>query len=684
MNMTIYTLLGVLLPTITLSANEANKSNALESDTLSTVWTDTVKWRTVDLNEVLVVGFKESKQRQEPLSASSLSSNFLRNRNIQNVRELSTVLPNFYMPDYGSRQTSPIYIRGIGSKVNAPSVGLYVDGVPHFERSALDIDLSDISNVEVLRGPQGTLYGRNAIGGIINIYTYSPLEYQNTRVRVGYGSRNDVQAGASNYTKLSEHVGFSVSGNYHHNDGFFTNLYTGKKADNMDEANGRLSVVWKPAERWNMRLSGSANYVTQGGYPYGVYDAKTGELQPVNYNDPSSYRRTVVTSGLNLRYDGNRIGFNSQTAYQYIRDRQAIDQDFTPADKTFVTQRLQQNMVSQEFTLKSTTEGWYQHLTGVFGFYQGVDKNVENRSAGTVKHYDIPTLGVAFYHQSTFRIYKGVAVLAGVRYDYEYARERNAGSRLRFSQLTPKLTLQYRTPNSQLLYAAVSRGYKAGGFNTAFQSDDERTFNPEYNWNYELGTKLSFWQQRFTADLAIFYIDWRHQQVTQMIPGVGNLQRNAGHSVSKGVELSLQVRPAGHFVVGVNYGYTHARFLQYVRDEKTDYSHRYLPMVPQHTLSVTADYSLYRPCRAIDRLTFGGSVTGAGCIYWQEDNAVSQPFYALLSLKASATKGRFTWEVWSRNLTDTTYNTYYFTLSGSGYAQRGKPLTIGTSIIINI
>ena len=92
------------------------------------------------------------------------------------------------MPDYGSKQTSPIYIRGIGSKINAPSVGLYVDGIPHFENSAFDIDLSNISQIEILRGPQGTLYGRNTIGGIINIYTKSPLTYQGTTFKVGAGN----------------------------------------------------------------------------------------------------------------------------------------------------------------------------------------------------------------------------------------------------------------------------------------------------------------------------------------------------------------------------------------------------------------------------------------------------------------------------------------------------------------
>jgi outer membrane receptor protein involved in Fe transport len=354
---------------------------------------DTVRWRSIDLDEVVVTGFKQSSRRTEPLSASSLSSRFLDNRGVTSVHDLSTLLPNFFMFDYGSRQTSPIYVRGIGSKINAPSVGLYVDGVPHFERSALDLDLSDVSNVEVLRGPQGTLYGRNAIGGIINIYTHSPLDYQGTRLRASYGSRNDVQATLSNYTRVSRTFGFALSGNYHRNDGFFTNVYTGKKVDDVGEGGGRLSLVWQPAQRWRVRLDGTANHIEQGGYPYGPYDPATGHVGAINYDDSGTYRRTIATAGANVRYEGPRVAFNSQTSYQFNRDRQAIDQDFTPAPTSFVVQRLRQNMVSQELTLKSVGDTRYQHITGAFAFYQMLDRDIYNRRTDELKRYDIPTYG---------------------------------------------------------------------------------------------------------------------------------------------------------------------------------------------------------------------------------------------------------------------------------------------------
>lgn len=664
---------------------------------------DTARIKRIELEEVTVVGFKQEKQNLGALSITSLDNRFLKDNEIVSIKELSSLLPNFYMPDYGSRQNSPVYIRGIGSKTSTPSVGFYVDGVPHFERSAFDIDLSDISNIEILRGPQGTLYGRNAIGGIINIYTHSPLDYQNTRIKAGYGNQNDRILSFSNYTKVNEGLGFSAAGKYHHNDGFFTNRYTGKKADEMNSGSARAGILWKPDRNWTWGLNAAFDYSDQGGYPYGPYDPKTGHTGEVNYNRYSSFRRNLFTAGLNGRYQGESFSLNIQLSYQNINSHQGIDQDFTPVDKYYVVRKDRQDMYSQEVTFKSMKESRYQWITGAFTFMQQADNRVENtlfqKGYSEPKYYDIPTQGIAFYHQSSFRIYKGLSILAGLRYDYEHSRnhfseykqvigqeaERVDGfdSKLRFNQFTPKFTLQYISPGDQLIYASLAKGYKTGGFNMTLQSKEESSYRPEYNWNYELGAKLSFLDRKLTADLSLFYIDWRDQQITQTIPGIGNILRNAGHSDSKGLEFSLQAQPLSSLFLQLNYGYTYARFLNYVKNEKVNYSGNLLPMVPRHTLSLNGSYTIRPRSPIIKRIVFSGGVTGTGPIYWNEDNKARQNFYALLNAKAAITTGLFTWEIWGKNLSSTRYLSYYF-VSTEAYAQKGKPLTFGTSLIINL
>jgi outer membrane receptor protein involved in Fe transport len=644
---------------------------------------DSLRAPAVEIPEVVVVGFKQQSEGLEPLSVTRADGYLLGQQQIERVSDLGQLLPNFFMPDYGSRQTSPIYIRGIGSRVNAPAVALYVDGVPHFERSALNIDLSDVRSVELLRGAQGTLYGRNSTAGVINLYTFSPMEFPVRRVRLSYGNYGQAQASATYRRPLGAKMGIAASALYQRSDGFFRNSYSGSMADALQNASGRLALEWCPSRAFRARLSATLDHLEQGGYPYGAYDPATGSLQPVNYDDAGRYRRTIATVGLGLEHTTPRLALRAQSAWQYIGDRQALDQDFTPQPTSYVVQHLRQQLLSQEITLKSVGTSSYRHLTGLFAFAQQLDRDLFSRSSDTRKRYDLPTLGVALYHQSEFRLTGGLSLQLGLRYDYERARERVAGSRLSFSKLTPKGTLSYASSNKQwLLYGSVARGYKSGGFNTAFQAEDERTFQPENNWNFELGAKFASPEGRLSASAALFFINWRNQQVTQMIPGVGNLQHNAARSTSKGGELSVQVRLTTRWRLGIDYGYTDARFRHYVQSPTANYGGRRLPLVPRHTLGITSEAVWMRPFGLVDRLTLSGTLSGIGSICFQESNEVQQPFYALLHARMAASRGRFTCSLWAKNLTHTRYLTYYFYLGGSGYAQAGKPFTLGASLAL--
>ena len=620
------------------------------------------------------------------------------------IKDLGYTVPNFYIPEYGTRQNSPVFVRGVGAKTNGPTVGFYIDGVPHMERSAFDDDLFDITALEVLRGPQGTLYGRNCIGGIINAYTRSPFEFQGTRVKIGYGRYNDMVVNAYHYNKVNDKLGFAINGSYHHNDGYFRNAFDDSKIDKFNDGFLRGRVFFKPTERWTITADVSYRNSDQGGYPYATYDAETGKTGEINYNRYSSYFRQLTTAGLNARYEGDKFSFNSQTAYQYIDDHMAIDQDFMPKDLYWVNQSVRQNIFSEELTLKSTTDSRYQWMVGAFLFSDSYNKSLYTTYIAqdycTPKFYDSPTKGLSVYHQSSLQIVGGLKAQVGLRFDYEHAKEdytayRTAAwvttlgnpvdiynSKLNFTQFTPKFTLEYLTADNQFVYASVTRGYKTGGFNSTFQQDDERTFDPEYNWNYEVGAKTSWLNHALQAELTLFYVDWRHQQITQTIPGVGNITRNAGHSDSKGVELAMTVRPILPLTFRLSYGYTYARFLDYKRSETVDYTGMMLPLVPRHTLSLRGSYTVLPQNSTISKLVFSAGLSGMGKIYWNEDNAVNQPFYALLDAKVSATMGLVTWEVWGKNLTNTDYLTYYFK-SSAGYGQQGRPVSFGTSLVFN-
>ena len=659
--------------------------------------------KNVPLDEIVVTDFKQNKRNLTSTAVSTINVQQLHNQQIVNLKELTAIMPNFYMPDYGSYANTPVYIRGIGTKSKGSAVGFYVDGVPHFESSAFNIDLSDIAAVNVFRGPQGTLYGRNTIAGIINVYTHNPLDYQRTRIKVGYGRYNDFIAQASNYAKISEKFGISTAASYHHNDGMFTNHFLNEKADKLNEGEGRIGLYWRPTTNWLLHLNSTLTYSEQNGYPYAPYDIVKDELLPISYNRNSTYRRLISSTGLNAQYENNHISFNSQTSYQFIKSHQGLDQDFTPQDVYFVDNSYHQNMLSQELTLKSNDKGRYQWIIGLFGMLlhsnQFAETSYFTRDISTPTTYKNPTAGYAIYHQSSYNIWRGLSTTVGLRFDYEHAKTtynqdkttlstgvtthaKDFVSSASFRQFTPKFTLQYLTNKDNLYYISITRGYKPGGFNTIFKTDAERTYAPEYSWNYEVGTRLKFFNGRLTAEADLFYIDWRHMQTTYTVPGVGNVIANAGHTDSKGFELSLAYHPIKSLQLNLNYGYTHARYLEYKKSAREDFSGNRLPMVPNHTLSLNGTYTIM-PAGWFDKIVFNTGLTGLGRIYWADDNIVRQNFYATLNAKVSLTKGIFTWEVWGKNLTATNYMAYGFKASQGNYAQRGKPLTFGTAVSVS-
>ena len=222
--------------------------------------TDTL--RIYHMDEVVVTSStKETNNlRKLPGSVTILSPQTIGGNQIESVKDLSSYVPNFFIPDYGSKMTSAVYIRGIGTRNSGQSVGLYVNDAPYMDKSTFDFELTDIQRIEVLRGPQGTLYGRNAMGGIINIYTLSPFDYQGTKLSVSAGNYGQFKAKASHYNKLLENVALSIGGYYDRNDGFFTNSFNGKKADKEESVGARLGLEWMISPRFKATYNFSFDY----------------------------------------------------------------------------------------------------------------------------------------------------------------------------------------------------------------------------------------------------------------------------------------------------------------------------------------------------------------------------------------------------------------------------------------
>ncbi|MDR1373029.1 MAG: TonB-dependent receptor [Dysgonamonadaceae bacterium] len=686
--------------------------NLLFSVTVSSQ-SDSLKAKDVILNEVVVQSFKYgSNSRNILVATTTINNEDLQNRQAVSTKDFALFTPNMFAPDYGSRLTSPVYIRGIGSKINSPSIGLYVDGIPYFEKSAFDFDINEAESIKILRGPQGTLYGRNTMGGIIDIHTRSPLNHKGTNVSASAGSYGYLGGQFSHYdSNTDNNFGYAVSGNTTHSDGYFINEYDGRKADAFNSSSLRARFDWRLHPNLTAKLTSTLDYLSQGGYPYGVIDS-TGKTTAPNYDGYSSYDRTMISNGLSVIYLAENFSINSQTAYQYLKDKQNIDQDFSPKATYFVVQNQKQATFSQEFTVKSESNKPYKWLLGASAFYQHIDTELitnyiaDNYSSN--KLYDTPTKGVSIYHQSTFDelLNDALSLSFGVRYDYEQASDNYVAyrdttgrsdktdfffSRLDFGQITPKASLKIAVTENKMLYASVAKGYKTGGFNTSFLRDEDRSFKPEHSWNYETGFKGDFLDGLLQIDACLFYIDWRNQQIYQPLPVIsgqryigGQMLTNAGHSSSKGLEVSLQIKPARSLNIRADWGYTRAVFKEYQRNDTTNYAGNAVPFAPRHTVSAGFDYTLKTFAGQIDKLILSMNYQGIDKIYWNDENSSFQSYYGLLNGKITAAKGSFTVSLWAKNITNADYSAYYFESQGKRFAQKGKPFTLGTTFALTL
>lgn len=739
--------------------------------------------RVVDLDEVIVIS--QPKEgfllRQQPISSSAFGNTEMQQLGIRGISQLSDYVPSFTMPEYGSRLTSSMYIRGIGSRVNNTAVGIYYDHIPLLSKSAFNTHFYMLDRVDVLRGPQGTLYGANTEGGIVRIYSKNPMSYQGTDINLGLATGLQRKAEIAHYHRPSDRLAFMVAGFYSGQKGFFENTNLSERNDKMDEAGAKVHLVWQPTDKLTFDLTSDYQYTIQNGFPYGYYDVDQDYTFAPSTTTMNTYRRQMVNTGLNISYDFGSLLLTSTTSHQYLWDRMQMDQDYVAEDYFHLMQQQKMNALTQELVLRSKTDGIWQHTTGVFGCYQwlhtdapvtfgpamnamlnGIMQRVLPQGHTlTFDNFHVPgdfktpQFNLGIYHETNLKLADRLMATLGLRYEFVQVKndfETTALADLTYSMSIPARNINMTVPipyksayaasfkrnSNQLLpkfgltwnfddegsntYAVVSKGYRAGGYNLQAFSDifqtemssfganfprdgqvihdeeavdklkDQIGYDPETTWNYELGTHLNLFDNKLKADVALFYTQIRNQQLSVMSPdyGYGRVIVNAGKSYSCGLEVALRGNAFdNHLTWGANYSYTNAKFKEY--DDYDDarnpisYKDQYVPFIPQHKFSVNADYRIDLCNPTFKALTLGANVKGQGKTYWEADNEQSQKFYATLGAHAALDMGIVVLDLWTRNLTNTHYNTFlvYSKTTRQNFAQRGMPIQVGCDLRIH-
>jgi outer membrane receptor protein involved in Fe transport len=510
---------------------------------------DSIKIHYLDEVNVTASAKETNNLRTLPGSVTILTPSQIEKMRVQTIKDLSMIVPNFFIPDYGSKLSTPVYIRGIGERASGQTIGLYVDNMPYMDKATFDFNFTDIQRIEVFRGPQGTLYGRNAMGGIVNIHTRSPLNYDRMKVQLSAGNYGLIQAKIMESHRINDNVGMAVSGYFDSNDGYFTNQYTGKKADELKAIGGRLRLDWKTSDQLKFQFVANYDYLDQGAFPYGKVDS-IGNIADPNYNHEGSYRREIVGTGLNISYENKHFLLTSSTGFQYFNDNMKMDTDYSPLSMFSINQKQRQNAISQEVNIKSNNNNNYQWSFGTMGFYNqlhtstpttfGEDgvKNILSPMINiggqtnprtpifTIKDetvvvpgdFKTPSYGAAIFHQSTYNnlFIEGLSTTVGIRLDYEKAELEYYSSMLintdmsfptvpnrpptsmvldtvmqgnlsaNFTQLLPKFALKYELDENKYIYISAANGYKSGGYNVNMFADlSQSAFREKYDATFD-------------------------------------------------------------------------------------------------------------------------------------------------------------------------------------------------------
>ncbi|MBF0296758.1 MAG: TonB-dependent receptor [Magnetococcales bacterium] len=664
---------------------------------------------------IVTPGKTEQTLADIPASASLLAHDDLEAREIRELDQAARHLPNLHVMGQGSGgRSSYVFLRGIGSTHNEPAVTFLVDDVPMSNEGLFDLDFTDVERIELLRGPQGTLYGRNALGGVLHVVS-EPAGVGPPQAKVGgnvgnLGFHREYFKLQTPIKETSLHL--RLAGDQEHREGYSRNLLTGKKVEWVDQFSGQMRLSWLPVGNTDGDLLVRHQYADNGGFALNPPADLMANPYEVRLNRDGVNHKNQTTTSLRINHDAPGFSLVSITAGDFWRNRVSGDADYSRADLSLVDLREHKILASQEFrvTTPKKRKDATHWLFGVYGAQDRFDRDTDLAyQPGAVAAGLIPfafsdvvhevnrTRNVAIFGEVTHPILPDLELTVGLRFDRTSKRNdlsrvlETNGSALAGTATTsrqtldetnwlPKYSLLYHLTPQHTLYATMAKGYRSGGFNTYAGTSADAAFAAESLWNYEVGFKSNLQSRRLLLSGALFDVEWHNQQVQQMLPNFAPVTRNAGRSRSRGGELEVTWTPVDQTRLTFAYGYTNARFLSF-QDPMLgmDYAGRRLPMAPLHTLAVGVEHR--RDLGGKWRWFGRADVEGRGDVYWDPANTGKQKMEPLLHLRTGWTYDNWELALWGHNLLD--QSVQIFGESSPVLGSRilyGEPRTAGVSL----
>lgn len=682
---------------------------------------------TKQLEEVTVTAQKQEENLQKiPLAVSHIPEEQIRQARIWHTRDIGGIFPNFYASHSGDGR-NVTGIRGITTTSYDPAVAVYVDGVIQFGLDTYSNGLLDVERIEVLRGPQGTLYGRNAMGGVVNIITKKPTNQTAGFAEVGFGNYGLSRYSLGLKTALVPNKLFlGASGLYEKHNGFFTNEFNDADYDRKRTWLGNYYLRYLASPYWSFTLNFKHSGVrNDGAFPLaGSMEEAFDEPFRLNQNTLTTMVDNVTNASLVMDYTGD-IHFSSQTSFQsnYRIYEDPIDGDFSPLDIVSVVNNYGRdwnkvNVWTQEFRLSSDEDSGakFSWLAGLFGFikddpvkqgtYFGENGDLYGSQPGStlLTTNTGKSEGIALFGQGSYQLTDKMYLTIGLRYDRENRKLTGRGEFLMegmepmliqpdttgkadFSAFSPKLALAYDLADDQLLFVSYSRGFRAGGLSQITGNPSEpalRSYDPEFSNNFEIGLKNEFQDHRMRWNLSAFYTRVKDIQVPQLIlPEAFVVTTNEGELTSMGLESEFTALMGEHLMLAWNAGFTDAQFGELIvaeEEENISLKGNKQLFTPEFNSNLILQYrQVIHPKRNI-ALSARGEWMWLGTTYFDLKNQLKQDPYHLFHARLAVEKGPASLSLWARNIFDARYVDYAYNF---GAAHLGEPATYGASVRID-
>lgn len=636
------------------------------------------------LEDIIVTAQKRGENLQDtPVSVSAISGEALTRQGIDDTTQLTAAVPSLVFSR--TVNVGNFYLRGVGTNLFDPSseqtVGVFVDGVYMPNPTANQFKLTDIERIEVLKGPQGTLFGRNTTGGVIQVVTRKPSQEPVLEISAGYDNYRTASVSAYATTGISDDVAISLSGFYEDQDRpYGRNLVNNKPAVAADGNFGvRGVLLFEPTPATEIKLS--ADYMRSKSSLY--YHIPKGLVGPdgittyqgrYNYSVSQDAFNLLRTGGVSLHVtqDLGGVSLVSISAYRKARSHTGLDQDVTPAVILDANIKTKSTEWTQELQLQSDKTGAFKWIIGgyYFNYKAGYDPAVINSTIVVKDHQR--TESYAGFAQASYDLTERTTATAGIRYTYEKQKYvlpafTALNDSATTNRVTWRLSLDHHFTDDVMGYVSWNRGSKSGGFNLLVPGTPP--FGPETVDAYEVGLKSELLDRRVRLNMAAFYYDYRDIQVQTPISGA-TATSNGPKAKVQGIEADLQALVTDGLTISSGFVLLDNKFTKFpngvaisangvgancaLTPTLCDFKDNYLPASPKFSANIGAEYEIR---------TDWGTITPSATLlyndgyYYYPDNRVRQPSYFLLnaSLTWRSNNDRYGITIYGRNITDTNY-----------------------------